>query len=44
MIGFVDCALQFMVAGACAGCIFILIGYVVFSVFRLLQGGVSDVL
>lgn len=39
MIGFVDCAFQFMVAGACVGCIFILVGYAVFSVFRLFREG-----
>lgn len=43
MIGFADYAVQFMVAGAVLECIVILIGYVIFSIFRFFQGGDSRV-
>jgi hypothetical protein len=43
MIGLVNYAVEFMVAGACFECIVIVVGYAIFSVFRFLQGGDSYV-
>ncbi len=39
IFNYVTIASQFMIAGAAFECICILLGYVIFSVFKLLQGG-----